>query len=159
MAVFLSIIKRSFYFRESGMNSILYRISPQLKSAAFVRPSPPCSLSLIRRRKSDSAAESQSDDVVVEYLDGDKSGIVVLGLNRPKAKNSFSQNLVRLMSDAIEEFKFDKNCRTLIIKSTSPGIFCAGADLKERRAMPPNKVAPFVAKARSYCNFFILFNC
>ena len=36
----------------------------------------------------------------------------------------------------------------MIIKSTTPGIFCAGADLKERAKMPANLVGAFVAKAR-----------
>ena len=36
----------------------------------------------------------QKDDLVVDYLDGDQTGIVVFGLNRPAAKNSFSRNLV-----------------------------------------------------------------
>ena len=33
-------------------------------------------------------------DLLVQYLDGDNSGVVVFGLNRPEAKNSFSKNLV-----------------------------------------------------------------
>ena len=36
----------------------------------------------------------------------------------------------------------------VVIRSTTPGIFCAGADLKERATMPPQSVGPFVAKAR-----------
>lgn len=36
----------------------------------------------------------EKDDLVVDYLDGDQTGIVVFGLNRPAAKNSFSRNLV-----------------------------------------------------------------
>ena len=50
--------------------------------------------------------------------------------------------------EAVEEVKFDTNARVIILRSTTPGIFCAGADLKERATMPPQSVGPFVAKAR-----------
>lgn len=89
-------------------------------------------------------------DLIVDYLDGDKSGIVVFGLNRPAAKNSFSKNLVMELCDAVEAVKFDRAVRVVILKSTTPGIFCAGADLKERMKMPANLVAGFVAKARRF---------
>lgn len=95
--------------------------------------------------KRDAAAK---DDLVVDYLDGDRSGIVVFGLNRPAAKNSFSKNLVAQLCDAVEAVKYDKAVRTVILKSTTPGIFCAGADLKERAKMPAHLVGAFVGKAR-----------
>ena len=93
-------------------------------------------------------SSSNEKDLLVDYLDGDNSGIVVLGLNRPEAKNSFSKNLVLQLCDAVEAVKFDTNARVIVIRSTTPGIFCAGADLKERATMPPELVGPFVAKAR-----------
>eukprot|EP00095_Tigriopus_kingsejongensis_P007767 maker-scaffold154_size301342-snap-gene-2.19 protein:Tk07767 transcript:maker-scaffold154_size301342-snap-gene-2.19-mRNA-1 annotation:"methylglutaconyl- mitochondrial-like" len=103
------------------------------------------------RRGIRSAGEA---DLQVQYLDGAHAGIVVLGLNRPQAKNSFSKNLVQLLSEAVEAVRFDKNCRVVILKSTSPGIFCAGADLKERAGMAPSEVGPFVAKARTLMSNF-----
>ncbi|TRY61530.1 hypothetical protein TCAL_01459, partial [Tigriopus californicus] len=57
----------------------------------------------------------QDDDLKVQYLDGPQAGIVVLGLNRPQAKNSFSKNLVRLLSEAVEAVRFDKNCKVTIV--------------------------------------------
>ena len=94
----------------------------------------------------------KKDELIVDYLDGKRAGIVVFGLNRPEAKNSFSKNLVGQLIDAVEAVKFDKGVRVVIIKSTSPGIFCAGADLKERAKMPANMVGAFVAKARNLIN-------
>ncbi|XP_071816111.1 methylglutaconyl-CoA hydratase, mitochondrial-like isoform X2 [Apostichopus japonicus] len=76
------------------------------------------------------------------------SSIAVIGLNRPEAMNSFSKNLVQKLEDAIGAVEFDKNVRTVIIRSLAPGIFCAGADLKERAKMPVNEVGPFVARLR-----------
>ena len=95
-------------------------------------------------------SSSMEKDLLVEYLDGDNSGIVVLGLNRPEAKNSFSKNLVLKLGEAVEAVKFDTNARVIVIRSTTPGIFCAGADLKERATMPQKLVGPFVAKARTF---------
>lgn len=97
---------------------------------------------------SEAAASTSKNDLLVNYLEEENSGIVVFGLNRPEAKNSFSKNLVQQLIEAVESVRFDTNARVIIIRSTTPGIFCAGADLKERATMPPQLVGPFVAKAR-----------
>ncbi|MBN3307889.1 AUHM protein, partial [Amia calva] len=76
-------------------------------------------------------------------------GIVVLGINRPKAKNAISKNLVKMMTDTVDAVKVNNRVRTVIICSLVPGIFCAGADLKERAKMHPSEVGPFVTKARA----------
>jgi len=87
-------------------------------------------------------------DLVVNYLEEEDHGIVVFGINRPKAMNALSKNLVKNLSSAIDAVKFDKNCRVVIIRSLAKGAFCAGADLKERAKMTPAEVGPFVAKGR-----------
>jgi methylglutaconyl-CoA hydratase len=53
------------------------------------------------------------------------------------------------LADAVEAVRFDRNVRVVLLRSTTPGIFCAGADLKERAQMAPSEVGPFVAKART----------
>merc|ERR1719167_926963 len=89
-----------------------------------------------------------SKDLVVERLEGENAGIVVFGINRPKAMNALSKNLCANLTSAIDAVKFDKNVRVLIIRSHAKGAFCAGADLKERAKMTPAEVGPFVAKGR-----------
>ncbi|XP_782821.1 methylglutaconyl-CoA hydratase, mitochondrial isoform X2 [Strongylocentrotus purpuratus] len=89
---------------------------------------------------------SPADDLKVSYLDD--GGIVVLGMNRPANKNAISRNLLNLFEDAVAKVRFDNNVRVLIIRSEAPGIFCAGADLKERIQMTQEEVGPFVAKLR-----------
>ncbi|XP_059214308.1 methylglutaconyl-CoA hydratase, mitochondrial [Centropristis striata] len=99
---------------------------------------------LTRHYSSDS-----KEDLRVRYLDGEDAGIVVVGINRPKAKNAISKNLVKMMSEAVEDIKKNNKVRSVILCSLVPGIFCAGADLKERAKMHQSEVGPFVSKARA----------
>ncbi|XP_053500831.1 methylglutaconyl-CoA hydratase, mitochondrial [Ictalurus furcatus] len=92
---------------------------------------------------------SDANDLSVKYLDGDDSGIVIFGLNRPKAKNAISKNLVKEMSEAVESVKKNNRVRSVILYSMVPEVFCAGADLKERAKMHQSEVGPFVSKARA----------
>uniref|UniRef100_A0A3Q4GI47 AU RNA binding protein/enoyl-CoA hydratase n=1 Tax=Neolamprologus brichardi TaxID=32507 RepID=A0A3Q4GI47_NEOBR len=94
-------------------------------------------------------SSDSKDDLRVRYLDGEDSGIVVVGINRPKAKNAISKNLVKMMFEAVEDIKKNKKVRSVILCSLVPGIFCAGADLKERAKMHQSEVGPFVSKARA----------
>lgn len=93
-------------------------------------------------------AANTEQDLIVEYLEEENHGIVVFGINRPKAMNALSKNLVVNLTAAIDAVKFDKNVRVLILRSHAKGAFCAGADLKERAKMTPAEVGPFVAKGR-----------
>ncbi|XP_055009409.1 methylglutaconyl-CoA hydratase, mitochondrial isoform X2 [Boleophthalmus pectinirostris] len=110
---------------------------PEMSALAWTRAS-------MRHYSSDS-----KDDLRVRYLDGEDAGIVVVGLNRPKAKNAISKNLVKMMYDAVEDIKKNNKVRSVILCSVVPGIFCAGADLKERAKMHQSEVGPFVSKARA----------
>ncbi|XP_036750535.2 methylglutaconyl-CoA hydratase, mitochondrial isoform X2 [Manis pentadactyla] len=65
------------------------------------------------------------DELRVRYLEEENRGIVVLGINRAYAKNSFSKNLVKMLSKAVDALKSDKKVRTIIVRSEVPGIFCA----------------------------------
>ncbi|ELT89379.1 hypothetical protein CAPTEDRAFT_197996 [Capitella teleta] len=89
------------------------------------------------------------DDFNLEYLEGDQEGIAVCSFTRPKAKNSISRHMKNQMSQAIDFLKFEDNIRVTIMRSQVPGIFCAGADLKERVTMKPEEVGPFVASLRA----------
>lgn len=52
------------------------------------------------------------------------------------------------MDEALASIRFNKDVRALILRSSTPGIFCAGADLKERKTIPPEAVGPLVANGR-----------
>lgn len=92
---------------------------------------------------------SSSPDIVIEKLSGDCEGITVFGLNRPQAKNSISKNLLKEFKEGIDNVCHDRSVRVVLLRSLVPGVFCAGADLKERAKMKPDEVGPFVTKARA----------
>ncbi|XP_032283503.1 methylglutaconyl-CoA hydratase, mitochondrial isoform X3 [Phoca vitulina] len=103
-------------------------------------------------RRGYSSEVKTEDELRVRYLEEENRGIVVLGINRAYAKNSFSKNLIKMLSKAVDALKSDKKVRTIIVRSEVPGIFCAGADLKERVKMNPSEVGPFVSKIRAVIN-------
>ena len=92
---------------------------------------------------------SSNTDVIVEKLGGDCEGITVFGFSRPAAKNAISKNLLKEFESAIASVRHDRSVRVVLVRSLVPGVFCAGADLKERATMKPEEVGPFVAKARA----------
>lgn len=110
----------------------------------------PSYATLLQRR----SISSKDDILQLQYLEGDDKGIAVIGMNRPEAMNAFSRQLGQKIEEAVEAVKFDKNVRVLILRSLVPGVFCAGADLKERAKMSEKEVAPFVAKGRKMMNDF-----
>ena len=98
---------------------------------------------------SSGASTVQKEDLVISYIEREGQGrIAVLGFNRPEAKNSLSKNLLRNLQETLEKLRYDNETRVVVLRSLVPGIFCAGADLKERVKMHPSEVGPFVSKAR-----------
>ncbi|XP_062064570.1 methylglutaconyl-CoA hydratase, mitochondrial [Lepus europaeus] len=103
------------------------------------------------RRGYNSEAKTE-EELRVRHLEEENRGIVVLGINRAYGKNALSRNLIKMLSKAVDSLKSDKQVRTIIIRSEVPGIFCAGADLKERAKMSSSEVGPFVSKIRAVIN-------
>lgn len=52
------------------------------------------------------------------------------------------------LNEGIQMVKQSREVRVVILKSDVPGIFCAGADLKERALMTEEEVALFTMSAR-----------
>ncbi|XP_055679952.1 methylglutaconyl-CoA hydratase, mitochondrial [Lutzomyia longipalpis] len=91
---------------------------------------------------------AKETEVELDYLKGDKEGVAVLALNRPSAKNAFSQSLVDKLIQSVDTIWHDKNVRVVVLRSLVPGAFCAGADLKERARQSPEETVRFVKKLR-----------
>jgi enoyl-CoA hydratase/carnithine racemase len=60
----------------------------------------------------------------------DRSGIAVLTLNRPQARNSLSEALLKALGDALSAIAHDHTVRAVILAAHGPA-FSAGHDLKE----------------------------
>lgn len=89
------------------------------------------------------------------HLTGSDAGIAVIGLNRPAAKNAFSRSLVDRLTAIVRQLPHQQPAddhhavRCVILRSLVPGVFCAGADLKERARLQPAEVAQFVGQLRA----------
>ncbi|MCF0057679.1 enoyl-CoA hydratase/isomerase family protein [Dyadobacter sp. CY356] len=66
-------------------------------------------------------------------------GIVRISLNRPEVHNALSLNLIREITEAIEEACADPSVRVIILTGEGEKAFCSGADLKA--AMESGKTA------------------
>ncbi|KAK0468125.1 enoyl-CoA hydratase [Desarmillaria tabescens] len=76
-------------------------------------------------------------------------GVTCLSLNRPQSKNAISMRMLQEMRESLETVHFDKSVRVLIVRSTTVGSFCAGADLAERRTMSQDQVSKFLVDLRA----------
>lgn len=69
--------------------------------------------------------------VLMEILSGFfMTGIVEIHLDRPEAKNAISKDMLRGLRHAFESVDSDPSVNVMMICSSIPKVFCAGADLK-----------------------------
>ncbi len=97
-------------------------------------------MKIARRYFSSAAGEKH---LLVEKLE---NGLVLLNLNREKSRNALSRLMINQLEEAIHE-NFD-TAKCVILKSAAPGMFCAGADLKERKEMSELEVRHFLRKMK-----------
>jgi len=77
------------------------------------------------------AAEVQPAESLV--LREDDAGVARLTLNRPKAYNALSLDLMAALQARLEEVDADTSARVVVLQGAGKG-FCAGHDLKELRS-------------------------
>jgi enoyl-CoA hydratase/carnithine racemase len=68
----------------------------------------------------------------------DVSGVAVLTLNRPQARNSLSEAMLEALGDALTAIAHDRAVRAVIVTANGPA-FSAGHDLKELNARRADK--------------------
>ncbi|HEX4845915.1 MAG TPA: enoyl-CoA hydratase-related protein [Geothrix sp.] len=88
-------------------------------------------------------------EIRLERLQGDDAGILLLGLDRPAAKNALGRQLMGEFRQALADLRVDPAIRVVVLHSLVPGVFCAGADLKERAEMSQAEAGAFVQGLRS----------
>ncbi|PZC72531.1 enoyl-CoA hydratase domain-containing protein 2, mitochondrial [Helicoverpa armigera] len=86
--------------------------------------------------------------VVYEKLLGTDRGIALYGLNSPKDRNALGFDMIEAMREVNQLIREDTKVSVVILHSMVPGIFCAGANLKERFKMADDEVANFVKGLR-----------
>ncbi|KAL0361533.1 UNVERIFIED_CONTAM: putative enoyl-CoA hydratase 2, mitochondrial [Sesamum radiatum] len=93
--------------------------------------------------------QSASESVKLQQLTDSDSGILEVNLERPATKNAIGKDMLRGLQYAFEAVNKDAAAKVLMICSSVPKVFCAGADLKERKTMSPSEVQNFVHSLRS----------
>ena len=88
-------------------------------------------------------------EIRVEQLQGPDAGIVLVGLDRPEAKNALGRKLLAEFREVVAMLRVDPSVRVVVLHSLVPGVFCAGADLKERAGMSAGEAAVFVQGIRA----------
>jgi enoyl-CoA hydratase/carnithine racemase len=86
------------------------------------------------------------DDVL---LVEQKQGVMVLTLNRPGVMNAFNFDLLYAFEKQVDEIRFNKDLRVVIITGSGNKAFCAGADLKERASFTERQVKRFIFTIRN----------
>lgn len=81
-------------------------------------------------------------------LAGRDQGITEIIMNRPHARNALGKVLVSELLEAVAQLREDRQVRVLLFRSGVKGVFCAGADLKEREQMNEVEVGVFVQRLR-----------
>ncbi len=79
----------------------------------------------------------------------EENGIVTLTLNRPEVMNSFNFQLLHALREQIEDVRFKRDLRVIIITGAGEKAFCSGADLKERATLSPDQVKEFIFTIRN----------
>ncbi|CAL5020558.1 unnamed protein product [Urochloa decumbens] len=97
---------------------------------------------------------AQPEPVRLQKLAAPDSGILELRLERPEVKNAINWDVMRRLRSAIEKIQADATAKVVLVASSVPGAFCAGADLKERRLMSSSEVGEYAGSLRSTFSSF-----
>ncbi|KDP39925.1 hypothetical protein JCGZ_03456 [Jatropha curcas] len=90
-----------------------------------------------------------SESVKLQRFSDSDSGIIEVNLDRAGAKNAIGKEMLRGLQYTFETISKDDSASVVMICSSVPKVFCAGADLKERKTMTPSEVQDFVNRLRS----------
>uniref|UniRef100_A0A8D0HCJ7 Enoyl-CoA hydratase domain containing 2 n=1 Tax=Sphenodon punctatus TaxID=8508 RepID=A0A8D0HCJ7_SPHPU len=92
---------------------------------------------------------SGRQEIQVHVHGGESDGVAEILMNRPHARNSLGKTFVDELYQVLEHLLWDSSVRVVVLKSAVKGVFCAGADLKERAQMTDTEVGHFVHRLRS----------
>ncbi|KAH0609622.1 uncharacterized protein H6S33_013108 [Morchella sextelata] len=107
---------------------------------------------LLRRRPYSTTTTTAPPLITSTSIPAPHTGTIkLLKLNRPKAKNAISRALLAELAEHVNAIGSgaDRDTRVLIIGSAVEGVFCAGADLKERAGFTKADTDAFLTSLRS----------
>lgn len=96
--------------------------------------------------------EHTQELVKVDKLTNDDKGIVIISLDRPGSKNAINKHMIDQLLNTFRQLYNDNDTKAVIFRSLVNGIFCAGADLKERLKLPSSEVGKRVTEIRNLAN-------
>lgn len=99
-----------------------------------------------------SVATSTEPAVLLRFMNSESHPYAqfgILSLNRPKARIALSMDLIATLGSHITQLQSHESVRGIILQSSTNGMFCAGADLVERRGMSPAQVSNFLSDMRA----------
>ncbi|KAF2208452.1 hypothetical protein CERZMDRAFT_49285 [Cercospora zeae-maydis SCOH1-5] len=105
-------------------------------------------LSCSRRQYSSLASSVKISSIAAPHT----GEITVVSLNRPKARNAISRQLLTELKGVVDQVHSDGatgSTRALILTSESDDAFCAGADLKERLTFTEEDTRQFLSTLRN----------
>lgn len=79
-------------------------------------------------------------DIVVEQ----RGSIAWITLNRPDARNALSRAVNLELAELAASFEDRDDVRAVVITGAGDKVFCAGADLKERRGVTAGETGPYI---------------
>ncbi|XP_041126530.1 enoyl-CoA hydratase domain-containing protein 2, mitochondrial [Polyodon spathula] len=88
-------------------------------------------------------------EVRIKKLEGDDSGIAEVRMSRQRARNALGKVFITQMFEVVDTLRQDSQVRAVVFHSEVRGVFCAGADLKERAQMSNTEAEHFVHRLRS----------
>mmetsp|Transcript_28803 Transcript_28803/g.68751 ORF Transcript_28803/g.68751 Transcript_28803/m.68751 type:complete len:308 (+) Transcript_28803:148-1071(+) len=100
-------------------------------------------------RNSSSYVNTDEMEVQIEPLDKPYEGVFQLTLNRPHCRNAIGRKFLHEFREALSNVAQEHSTRCVILKSSVPGVFCSGADLKERNNMTRRETETFVTLLRA----------
>ncbi|XP_036899149.1 enoyl-CoA hydratase domain-containing protein 2, mitochondrial isoform X3 [Sturnira hondurensis] len=103
-------------------------------------------------RSSASDGTAREPEIQVRALEGPDKGITEIIMNRPRARNALGNVFVSELLEALAQLREDQQVRVLLFRSGVKGVFCAGADLKEREQMNETEVGACVQRLRGMMN-------
>ena len=95
-----------------------------------------------------SFASSSYGTEFVQSTSTENDHITVLTMARAKAKNALGNQMMSEFTGALTRLQHCKTTRCVILRSSVDGVFCAGADLKERKEMTQHEAGIFVSGLR-----------